>query len=134
MSTHRTFHRAARATSARAALAVAMVLLAAPAPAGARQRQAQAVVDRKRIEAADTTAVGELRRQARQLRPLMKTTLAHRFLDATADLPHVTPRVVFRDSSGAHYYGEGQAATLPDSVRSRLVRRTLDEEFYYFTR
>ena len=64
----------------------------------------------------------------------MKTALARRFLDATADLPHVTTRVAFRDSSGAHYYDEARAAALPDSTRTRLVRRELDEGFYYFTR
>src|SRR5262245_45702667 len=105
---------AQRVASGWAALALASLLFAAPAsifaaPAGA--------------EDTDTTAVGELKRQAAQLKPLYKTPLVQRFLDATADLPHVQDRVVFRDSTATRYWSEAQAMQLPDSTRSKLVRR-----------
>ena len=84
--------------------------------------------------AEDTTAVGALRAEATALEPLMKAKLTHRFLDATAILPHITPRTVWFDSARTHYWNAAAAATLPDTMRARLVNRTLDEAFYYNTR
>ena len=117
--------RASRVTSGRAALVLASLLLAAPA---------LTLATPARAEDTDTTAVGELKRQAVQMKPLFKTPLVERFLAATADLPHIQDRVVFRDSAATRYWSEAQAMQLPDSVRSKLVRRQYDEGFYYFTR
>jgi SAM-dependent methyltransferase len=41
---------------------------------------------------------------------------------------------VYRDSARTHAWTAREAAALPDSVRARLVPRTLDEAFYYDTR
>ena len=84
--------------------------------------------------AEDTTAVGALRTEAKALAPLMKAPLTRRFLDATAILPNITPRTVWFDSARTHYWNAAAAATLPDTMRARLVNRTLDESFYYNTR
>ena len=82
----------------------------------------------------DTTALGQLRADAVALKPLARSALTRRFLAATADLPTVAPRVVWRDSSRAHAWTDAEAAALPDSMRARLVRRELDETFYWNTR
>jgi SAM-dependent methyltransferase len=49
-------------------------------------------------------------------------------------LPHIEPRTVYRDSAKTHAWSAREAAALSDSVRTRLVPRTLDEVFYYDTR
>jgi SAM-dependent methyltransferase len=84
--------------------------------------------------AADTTAVGRLRAEADSLRPLARSPLGRAFLAATAELPSVKPRAVWRDSSRTRAWSEAEARALPDSARARLVRRELDEAFYWNTR
>jgi hypothetical protein len=92
-----------------------------------------------RAQAASTppdsgTAVAELRDEAKNMKPLVRSKLAHDFLDATTLLPHIQPRTVLYDSSRTHYYWESEADALPDSAHARLITRTLDEHFYYNTR
>jgi len=82
----------------------------------------------------DTSAVGALRSDARALAPLVHSRLARSFLAATAELPRVTPRVVWRDSARTHAWTDAEAQALPDTARARLVRRELDESFYWNTR
>jgi hypothetical protein len=77
--------------------------------------------------------VQQLQDEARALGPLVHTALARDFLDAVPRLPHVEPRTVYRDSARTHAWTAREAAALPDSVRARLVPRTLDEAFYYDT-
>ena len=78
--------------------------------------------------------VRELEAEARALAPLVKTKLARDFLAAVPKLPGVSPRTVYRDSARTHAWSAREAAALPDSVRAKLVPRTLDETFYYDTR
>jgi SAM-dependent methyltransferase len=85
--------------------------------------------------AADTPSrVQQLQDEAHALAPLVHTQLAREFLGAVPRLPHVAPRTVYRDSARTHAWTAREAAALPDSVRARLVPRTLDEAFYYDTR
>lgn len=84
--------------------------------------------------APDTTALGRLRADADSLRPLVRTPLARAFLGATADLPRVASRVVWRDSARTRAWTDHEAMALPDSARARLVRRAYDEAFYWNTR
>jgi len=43
-------------------------------------------------------------------------------------------RVVWVDSARTHAWNEAEAAALADTTRARLIRRDLDESFYYNTR
>ena len=85
-------------------------------------------------EAPDTTAVGAIRSEARAVAPLAHSALARAFLRAADALPHVDTRIVYVDSSRAHAWTDAGAAVLPDTARARLIRRELDEQFYYNTR
>jgi hypothetical protein len=76
----------------------------------------------------------ELQMEAKALSPLVRTSLARDFLAAVPKLPHIEPRTVYRDSARTRAWTEREAAALPDSTRSKLVPRTLDEAFYYDTR
>lgn len=78
--------------------------------------------------------VAELQAEAKALSPLCKTPLARDFLAAVPKLPSVQPRTVYRDSARTRAWSAREAVLLPDSVRSRLVPRVLDETFYYDTR
>jgi hypothetical protein len=78
--------------------------------------------------------VQQLQDEARALAPLVHTALARDFLGVVPRLPHVEPRTVYRDSAHTRAWTAREAAALPDSVRARLVPRTLDEAFYYDTR
>jgi hypothetical protein len=82
----------------------------------------------------DTTAVGQIREEAKSAAPLATSSLGKAFLAATAWLPHVEPRVVWYDSSRTHAWTDAQAQALADTTRARLVRRERDEFFYYNTR
>jgi hypothetical protein len=81
-----------------------------------------------------TSVVGRLQREARALHPLVKTPWVHRFLDATARLPAVAPRVLYHDKDKEHYFTEAEAAALPEAERAALTRLPADEEFYYDTK
>jgi hypothetical protein len=82
----------------------------------------------------DTSVVGEIRTQAKNLQPLVTTKLAKDFLDATSTLKNMAPRVVLHDSARTRYWTDAEAQSLPDTTRARLVTRNLDEGFYYQTR
>jgi hypothetical protein len=82
----------------------------------------------------DSSAVAELRREAHALGTLAGTKLGRRFLAATDELPHVTPRTLHHDSTRTRYWTAAEAAALPQITRDSLLSRTLDESFYYSTR
>jgi SAM-dependent methyltransferase len=88
--------------------------------------------------AADSAAppdpIAKLRADAEALRPLVTTRLARDFLSATARMPRVAPRTVWRDSARTNAWSDAQAKALPDSERARLIPRALDESFYWNTR
>ncbi len=81
-----------------------------------------------------TSRVVQLQAEAKALAPLVKSQLARDFLAMAARLPSVSPRTVYRDSARTHAWSQRDAEALPDSVRAKLVPRTLDERFYYDTR
>jgi len=109
--------------SPRATVAIALCALGLAGPAQA-----------KTAPAADTTAVGAIRSEARAVAPLARAPLTRAFLRATDALPHVATRAVYRDSARTRAWTEAEANALPDTLRARLVRRDLDETFYYTTR
>jgi hypothetical protein len=81
-----------------------------------------------------SSRVAQLRDEAKALSPLYQTPLVREFLAAVPKLPSVQPRTIYRDSARTHAWSERAAAQLPDTTRSRLVSRVLDENFYYDTR
>jgi SAM-dependent methyltransferase len=83
--------------------------------------------------AADSV-IADLRAEAKALRPLVKTAVARAFLDEVARLPAPSSRTVVRDSAGTRYWSARAASVLPDSMRARLVTRTLPPAFFYQTR
>ena len=107
---------------------IAIFALAASLPA-------LAPAARSAAPAEDTPSrVAQLQAEAKALAPLFKTPLVRDFLAAVPKLPSVEPRTVYRDSARTHAWTARQAEQLPDSVRAKLVSRTLDEQFYYDTR
>src|SRR5262249_29673864 len=87
------------------------------------------------VLAVDTPSrVAELEAEAKALAPLFQTPLVRDFLAAVPQLPSVEPRTVYRDSARTRTWSAHEAAQLPDSLRAKLVPRTLDERFYYDTR
>lgn len=84
--------------------------------------------------AAPTDPVARLKAEAEALRPIVSSSLARDFLDATERLPRTSPRTVWRDSARTAAWSDEQARALPDSVRAKLVSRALDESFYWNTR
>jgi len=81
-----------------------------------------------------TSQLAALAAEAKTVGPLFHSKLVADFLGAVRNLPHVEPRTVFCDSSRTHCWTEAESAALPDTQRARLVRRSLDETFYYTTR
>lgn len=84
--------------------------------------------------ATDSSQVAALAREAQAVRPLFHSKLVNGFLDAVPALPHVETRTVYCDSSRTHCWTAAEAAALPDTQRAGLVKRELDEHFYYETR
>src|SRR5262245_30155058 len=85
--------------------------------------------------AADTpTGVALIRRDAEALQPLVTTELARGFLRATADLPAIMPRTLYRDARKRSYLSESEITRLDAEGRRALIPITLDESFYYNTK
>ena len=103
--------------------ALAILALAASLPALA-QDTTQAAPSR----------IAQLEEEARALAPLFKTPLVRDFLAAVPKLPAIQTRTVYRDSARTRAWSAREAARLPDTLRAKLVPRTLDEKFYYDTR
>ena len=78
--------------------------------------------------------VAQLQDEAKALSTLFKTPLVRDFLAAVPKLPSVQPRTIYRDSARTRAWSAREAEQLADSVRAKLVSRTLDEKFYYDTR
>jgi hypothetical protein len=81
-----------------------------------------------------TSQVAVLAAEAKALGPLSHSKLVSDFLGAVKNLPRMEPRTVFCDSSRTHCWTETESAALPETQRARLLKRTLDETFYYTTR
>src|SRR5262245_61578724 len=81
-----------------------------------------------------TSRVVQLQAEAKALAPLAKSGLARDFLAMVPRLPHVSARTIYRDSARTRAWSQREAEALPDSMRAKLVPRTLDEKFYYDTR
>ena len=104
-------------------------------PRSALAALAVAVVCATPVLAQDSTSrVVQLQNEAKALAPLVRTSLAREFLAQVPRLPSIAPRTVYRDSARTRAWSAREAEALPDSVRTKLVARTLDEKFYYDTR
>lgn len=76
----------------------------------------------------------KLQADAAALAPLVRTALAREFLAGVAALPAIETRTVWRDSARTNAWTAAEVAAMPDTQRARLVRRDLDETFYWNTR
>jgi len=77
--------------------------------------------------------VEQLQKDAKALEPQVQSELAKHFLAATAELPHVPPRTLYK-SADRHWFNEAQAAALPDAERKALTPVKVDEPLYYETK
>jgi SAM-dependent methyltransferase len=91
-------------------------------------------VDATAPDPAPSAAIQELRAQGKALEPLVRTDAARRFLRAVAALPPIAPRTILVDAARTTALTEAEAAGLPESERTALHRRVLDDSYYYTTR
>jgi hypothetical protein len=80
------------------------------------------------------SVLASLHGESAALLPFIRHAGARAFVEAVDRLPAVEPRVVYHDSARTRYWSDSEAAQLPDSARAVLVKRTLDDRFYYNTR
>jgi SAM-dependent methyltransferase len=83
---------------------------------------------------AQAGAVALLRTEAKALAPLVSSRLARDFLDATALLPSVPPRVLYADKTRNDFFTEADLHLLARELRRTLERVPIDETFYYTTK
>lgn len=83
---------------------------------------------------APLTGIAAIQRDAKAVRPTVKTDLARSFLTATENLPPVEDRTIFRHKTTRAVYTPVQAEALPDDQKGNLEARPLNEQFYYTTR
>jgi hypothetical protein len=82
----------------------------------------------------EETGVARLRHEAAKLEPLVASRLARNFLKATAALPAVAPRTIYRDGAGKTYLTEAAAGSRATKARQPLEPVPVDETFYYTTK
>jgi SAM-dependent methyltransferase len=83
---------------------------------------------------APASAVELLRREAAALGSVVESKLARNVLEATAELPAISPRTLFVDEARRRYFTEAAAASLGSEARGKLTRFPVDETFYYTTK
>lgn len=79
-------------------------------------------------------AVAKIRETAVTLRDFITTPMARSFLVAAEVLPPIESKDILIDRANRKYYSPAQAEALPEADRSKLDKRTLDDNFYYNTR
>jgi hypothetical protein len=79
-------------------------------------------------------ALERIQADAQKLAPTAESELTRRFLAATATLPHVAPRTLWRDDGKTRFVTAGEYAALPAEQRADLKALTADEELYYNTK
>lgn len=77
--------------------------------------------------------VAQIKKDAETLKPLVSTDLAKAFLDATATLPAIEDRKLYRDATGAWYTKE-EADKLDEDKRKALKEIPIGEKIYYNTK
>lgn len=88
----------------------------------------------EKAQAPEPVGVARLRRDAESLRPLVESDLARAFLAATAELPAVGERVLYRDPSNGAILAGAEAERLDPEAGAKLTRLPIDETTYYHTR
>jgi SAM-dependent methyltransferase len=85
---------------------------------------------------AKPSGVDRLRMDAAKLAPTVTSPFVRKFLAATALLPRVAPRTLYRDEKKTRFYDARAYAALPAGSADRLglAAMTADEELYYNTK
>jgi hypothetical protein len=83
--------------------------------------------------ATERSGVELIQQQARDVGPLVKTDAVQALLRATADLPRIEPRTVYRNKPASLAYNADEAAKLSEAERAACTTKECDESFYYFT-
>ncbi len=78
--------------------------------------------------------VQTMRREAEAMRPHVTTPIGRSFLDATADLPAIAPRTLYRSADKTTYWTDAEFDELPEDARRDLEKIDGTEEFYYTTK
>jgi hypothetical protein len=103
---------------------------AAPADSSAEQRQRDLDAARVRMTAPKEALCAD----AAAVRPLLTTDFARSFVDATAALPLVMPRILYSDADQSHWYTLKEAWALGGEALLELKKHELDVGFYWNTR
>ncbi len=110
-------------------LAVLMVAVAGVAMAGCKPLGVKATG----VEAAPRPIVEQLRHEASQVRPLLRSKAAKQFVAATSSLPYPGDRAVYRNRAKGLALNEAAFNALPEAEREGFEKREYPAAFYYTT-
>lgn len=80
------------------------------------------------------TGVARLRAEAEAMKPLVRSEVAKRFLEATDSLPAIAPRTLYRDPQTRTLYSKAAADRLDEEKRKALAPAQVTETLYYNTK
>ena len=80
------------------------------------------------------SAITRIKTEAEALKPLVKSDLAKRFLEAIPRLPPVTPRSLYRDPETKALLSEAAVKNLDEEKRKTLTVIPITEKVYYDTK
>lgn len=83
---------------------------------------------------AAAVTVETIRGEARDASAWVKSPLAKAFLATAVELPKIEPRTVYLNPDKTRGYTQAQADLLPPAEKAALIRKDLDEEYYYTTK
>lgn len=82
---------------------------------------------------APVSVVGDMKSQASAAAALCETDAARSFLSAAAQLPSITPRIIYRDRERGLAISEAAWKKLTAEEQAKFKPRDCDERFYYYT-
>ena len=103
---------------------------AAAPDSSADQRQRDLDAAKERMTAPKTALCAE----AAAVRPLLTTDCARSFVDATAAVPLVVPRILYSDADQSHWYTLGEKLALGLDAQLGFKKHEFDGTFYWNTR
>ncbi|MEP7155793.1 MAG: hypothetical protein ABI905_08465 [Betaproteobacteria bacterium] len=85
-------------------------------------------------ERAATPVLQQLADEAEALKPLAKSALGQRFLDAARALPVIGTRTVYLNEITREYFSPDEKSALPAAAQAKLAEVKQDEYRYYYTK
>lgn len=83
---------------------------------------------------AEASGIQRLRDEAKAVKSFVHSKLAQEFVEAAWQMPHVTPRKIYRDDATRKTISEADYKKMAEEDRKKLREIAVDDTLYYYTK